>query len=312
MTLLGEVHPRSLAELLALSSADVPRCDIARINLLCAERLPGAESLDIEQCIRTLDRWTDAVRRYTRDCSDCYQRDPSAYYHHKGFSKLVSMAILLKRGIGVGYQPAAIGNYDFSDSRDDLLHGLLTRKLGTCTSLPVLCVAIGRRLGYPVHVAVAKRHVLCQWLNDDGTHVNFEISGNDGDASKHDDAHYHAWPSKMTREDIASGVYLCPLTRLEELALFLETRGHCLVDNNRFGEAREAYEQAHRAAPLWSQLAGHLYSLSLREGLSEGVFGFRLAGASSLRSRRSQPTINSSSPNRGLFPSLVCIPGITH
>lgn len=80
------------------------------------------------------------------------------------------MAILLKRGVGIRYQPTAIGNYDFADSRDDLLHGVLTRKLGTCTSLPVLCVAIGRRLGYPMHLAVATSHVLCQWLNDDGSH----------------------------------------------------------------------------------------------------------------------------------------------
>lgn len=277
----------SLSSLLALPLDRLNSLDIGLVNLLCAEGLPGANGLNIRACLATLDKWTDAVRRYTRDNAGYYQRDPAAYYHHKGFSKLVSMAVLLKRGIGIGYQPTAIGNYIFADSRDDLLHGLLTRKLGTCTSLPVLCVAIGRRLGYPMHLAVAKGHVLCQWRNDDGSHLNFEISGNDGECSKYDDAHYHNWPRPMTALDIGSGHYLRPLTRAEELALFLETRGHCLVDNRRFDEARQAYAAAFRAAPQWSEFDNHIFSLELHEANAGGA----------------------QSPQ---FSPIMCVPGLTH
>jgi len=39
--------PHTLAELLALSPADLVHCDIARMNLLCAESLPGAENLNV-------------------------------------------------------------------------------------------------------------------------------------------------------------------------------------------------------------------------------------------------------------------------
>jgi len=182
----------SLAELLALDSDSLGRVDIAVVNLLCAEGLPGTESVDIRGCLNTLETWTQRVRRYTKANTHFYQRDPAAYYHHKGFSKLVSMAVLLKRGLGVAYQPTAIESCDFRDARDDFLQGVLTRKLGTCASLPVLVVAIGRRLGYPMHLAIARGHVLCQWLNDNGTHVNFEVSGNDGDCSSHKDEHYHS------------------------------------------------------------------------------------------------------------------------
>lgn len=190
--------PATFNELLKWCPDGLRALDIARMNLLCAEGLTGAENLDVRLCLSTLDRWTEAVRRYTLACSGEYQRNPARYYHHKGFSKLVSMAILLKRGVGVGYQPTAIGNSNFADSRDDLLHGLLTRKLGTCASLPVLCVAIGHRLGYPLYLAVAKGHVLCQWVNRDGTHLNFEISGNSGECSRYDDEHYHTWPRPLT------------------------------------------------------------------------------------------------------------------
>jgi hypothetical protein len=234
-----------------------------------------------------LDKWTDAVRRYTRDNAGYFQCSPAAYHHHEGFSKLVSMAVLLKRGIGIRYQPTAIGNDVFADSRDDLLHGLLTRRLGTCASLPVLCVAIGRRLGYPMHLAVARGHVLCQWVDDDGSHINFEVSGNDGDCSAFDDAHYHHWPRPMTATDLGSGHYLRPLTRPEELALFLETRGNCLVDNRRFAEARRAYAQAFRVASHWSEFDNHILSLEQREAIAL---------------RRIVP----------MFSPIMCIPGLTH
>jgi hypothetical protein len=264
--------PRSLRELLAFPADGLAALDIALVNLLCAEGLPGAESVDIPACLATLDRWTDSVRRYTRDCAPDYQRDPARFGHHKGFSKLVSMGVLLKRGIRIAYQPRAIGNFNFSDSRDDLLHGLLTRKLGTCASLPVLCVAIGRRLGYPMHLAIAKGHVLCQWAGADGSHVNFEVSGNDGECSRFDDPHYHVWPRRLTACDLASGRYLRPLTPVEELACFLETRGHCLTDNERFDEAAEAYGHARRLAPHLSNYNAHMHILGLARDRIAGVF----------------------------------------
>jgi hypothetical protein len=189
----------NLATLLSLPVDRLGSIDIAIRNLCCAEGLPGAERLDVPSCIRTIDRWADAVRRYTRDSVGDYQRNAEAYGRRRGYFKFLCMATLLKhpRAIGVRYQPTAIGNLNFFDSRDDLLHGLLTRKPGTCTSLPVLFVAIGRRLGWPLYLAVAKQHVFCQWVNDDGTRVNCEGSCGGG-ANRFDDAYYRRFPRPMT------------------------------------------------------------------------------------------------------------------
>ena len=255
------VRPQSLDALLALTPADLARCDVARVNLLCAQGLPGAEDLDIDRCLATLDEWTDAIRRYTDAGLDRFRRDPLADGSdgHEGVFRFVMMVTLLKhpRGLGIRYQPTAIGNFDFSDSRDDLIHGLLTRRLGTCASLPVLFVAIGRRLGYPMHLALAKRHFICQWVNADGGRQNLEGSGPGGGHS-HPDAFYHHQPYPMTAADLASGRYLRPLPRREELAAALEVRGHCLTDNYRCTEARTAYRQAHRVAPAFVRLDRHL------------------------------------------------------
>lgn len=247
----------NLNALLNLSVEELARVDIAIVNMQCAEGLSGAEKLDIGQCLGTLGKWTDAVRRYSRDSYGDYQREPERYKHQRGYFRFLSMVTLLKhpKAIGIGYQPSAVGNMRFIDSRDDLIHGLLTRKLGTCASLPVLFVAIGRRLGWPMHLAVSKGHVICQWINDDGTRINLEGSCGGG-GNMFPDEHYHNYhPYEMNQHEIESGRYLRPLTRAEEFALFLETRGHCLTDNGRREEAREAYDHAKRIAPNFSHWA---------------------------------------------------------
>jgi len=264
---------RSIKGLLELSPQKLADVDIAAMNLACAEGLPGAEEFDFGACLATLDSWANAVRRYTRDAAGDYQREPERFHHHRGYFRFLSMVTLLKhpRGLGVGYQPTAIGNMRFLDSRDDLLHGLLTRKLGTCTSLPVLFVAIGRRLGWPLHLAVAKGHLLCQWVDEGGRRINLE-GACAGGGETYDDEYYHHWPRRMTTNDIASGRYLRPLKTNEEFALFLETRGHCLTDNGRFEEAADAYANAHRLAPEWSQYDAHMYSLKLARDREAGLF----------------------------------------
>jgi hypothetical protein len=138
-----------LAAVLALPSDRQGTLDIAVRNLVCAEGLPGAEGLDVISCLHRLDRWADAVHRYTRDAMADYQRNPAEYGRQRGYFKFLCMVTLLKhpKAIGVAYQPTAIGNLDFLDSRDDLLHGLLTRKLARrcpCCSSRLRGGSVGR------------------------------------------------------------------------------------------------------------------------------------------------------------------------
>jgi hypothetical protein len=115
-----------------------------------------------------------------------------------------------------------------------------------------------------MYLAIAKRHVFCQWLRDDGSHLNLEGSC-PGGGDTFPDSHYETSPAQLTRDELRSGRFLRPLTRHEEFALFLETRAHCLADNGRYDEARGAYHQAYQAAPNWSLLGNHLHAVSLQE-----------------------------------------------
>ncbi|MGL6097413.1 MAG: transglutaminase family protein, partial [Fimbriiglobus sp.] len=141
---------------------------------------------------------------------------------------------------------------DWRDSRNIFLHGLLSEnRTGTCPSLPVLIVAIGRRLGYPLFLVRAPAHLFCRW-EDRTTGVRFNIEYNGHGMTDHPDEHYRLWPKAWPAAVIEneaklrpeSRSYLRSLTLREEDAEFLCSRGHCLEDNGRLGEAVTAYHWA--------------------------------------------------------------------
>ena len=47
--------PETYAELTSLPTGKLEQLDIALMNLLCAEGLPGAENLDVEECLDVLE-----------------------------------------------------------------------------------------------------------------------------------------------------------------------------------------------------------------------------------------------------------------
>jgi len=57
--------PHKLAALLALPSERIVRVDVARMNLLCADGLPGAAVLDLKKYLVQIDDWAARVRQET-------------------------------------------------------------------------------------------------------------------------------------------------------------------------------------------------------------------------------------------------------
>ncbi len=265
---------------------------------MCATSLPGSESLNIEQCLATLDRWTDGIQRYSQYAIREFETNPEVYHHQLGFAYFAAMVTFLRhpRGLGISYQPTAIGNNHFWDSRDDFIHGMLTRGLGTCASMPVLYVAVGRRLGYPLHLAISNGHFFCQWVNDDGSRINLEGSGASG-SEMLPDTHFYYWPTSLDARQLALNRYLRPLTREEELAAFLQTRANCFASVGRFAEAAEAILQAHQVAPKWALHEESLWALNLKRLESENrpcLYHYHDAGHSRFKN---------------LFPIIQSIPG---
>ncbi len=54
--------PQTFEELIKLSDEEIENFDVARMNLLCAQGLPGSEDLDIDACLQKLDQWAQHIK----------------------------------------------------------------------------------------------------------------------------------------------------------------------------------------------------------------------------------------------------------
>jgi tetratricopeptide (TPR) repeat protein len=254
-------QPTTLKELLVLSPADLEKCDLARMNLLCAEGLPGSEDLKIDDTLATLDSWAQHVKSETDRNFHHFQEGPKEFNNSEAYYRALLLITVVQQDFNVHYNPAHITTPDapepdntfFTDSKDLFLHGLASsRAMGTCISMPVFYVAIGQRLGYPMKLVTAKDHLFARWESADGKE-RFNIEATGQGLSTPDDDFYKKWPFPISDEDIKISSYLKAQTAAQELSLFLETRGHCLRVAGRLPEAKATYLEAQALTPQWPE-----------------------------------------------------------
>jgi hypothetical protein len=252
-----------LAEFIRLPLEAIAGYDVAALNVRCAQGLPGAEDLDERRILEWLDQAARIAhfetRRHWYRFTDC----PRTYNDSGGYFCCYFLLQTLQEQLGVCYNPARIRDSkfqdakcfdpDFRDSRDLFLHGMIDGPGGTCASMPVMYVAVGRRLGYPLKLVQTRGHLFTRWDDPQGKCFGFpetfNVEGAGEGIASYDDEHYRSWPEPWTDIDKAERWYLKSMTPSEELALFLATRGDCLTDNGRLAEAVQAYEWASALAP---------------------------------------------------------------
>ena len=245
-----------------------PSESLLEMNLRCSAGLRGTESLDSASANATLARWAKRVGDETLEYLPRFRRNPAEFNHSEAYFRVLTLVTVLQEDCGVRYNAERIQSPDFSDSRDLFLHGLLTgNHQGTCVSMPVLYVAVGRQLGYPMKLVTAKAHLFARWESPDGSE-RFNIEATGKGLNCFPDEYYHTWPVALAPEELASGQYLKSLTPDEELAVFLSVRGHCLEAAGRLPEAQLAYAQAHQLAPKAPQYLAFL-AASVRKELPE-------------------------------------------
>jgi len=133
--------------------------DIAQVNLETAGGLPTSEALDVPAYLQQLDVWAELVAAKTERWLPRFHRCPSEFDGSPGRFRMMALVTVLQRDLGVRYDPACQeGPYCALDPRTLFLHGLLDGNGGTCVTMPVLYVAIGRRLGYPLFLVQAREH----------------------------------------------------------------------------------------------------------------------------------------------------------
>jgi hypothetical protein len=245
-------------------------CDIALLNLVAARGLPSTESVDIPACLEKLDSWACRVRIET--LRHLYRFDPrggepaSEFHYGNSLGRFLCYFLLqvLQEDCGVRYNPARKFHPDFCLPADLFIHGILedTGAGGTCASMPVVYVAVGRRLGYPLRLVEARGHFFFRWDAPQGSFIRwpnldacwlppdrFNVEGAGEGIAYYPDSHYIQWPELWTEVDFAHGRYLRSLTAREELAAFLIQRGECFWDLQQPDEAMKAYWFARKLVP---------------------------------------------------------------
>jgi tetratricopeptide (TPR) repeat protein len=240
-------------DLLCMPPQDIARYDIATTNLLCASGLPGAEDMDILEYLRRLAVLTDlALRKIERDLPR-FRRDPAQFRFPKpvseSFYRIINLVSALQFDAGLRYSPERKEeNPAPYSSKDLLINGLLSdQRIGTCNSIPVVLVAVGRRLGYPLYLTATCQHVIARWEGG-GERFNIDASC-PGGFHDHDDDHYRSFPTPMRQVHVESGYYLRNFAPADETALFLFSRAWVLEDHKRFEESLPAWAKCCFLAP---------------------------------------------------------------
>ncbi len=255
-----QLKPKTLGELLAIPASQLHQVDIGRMNLLCATDLPGAENLDIDRALAILDEWAKRVayetERHLYRVTD--PRYADHYRHSEAFLRAEFLLQVLQVDLGVKYDLASANNFKFNNSLVAFIHGMIPSPDqglqdtpgGTCASMPVLYVAVGRRLGYPLRLVTTDSHIFVRW--DGENHPNlawrkrFNVEGAGYGFNSFEDDYYKTWPFKITDHEVRANGYLLSLSPAEELAQFLAARGHCGSDNRDSFFASRCYENAYR------------------------------------------------------------------
>ncbi len=251
----------TLADLLDRPRFNLERADIALLNLLCATGLPGAESLDIPRLLGKLDEWAELVRLDTDRNYYKFIDSPGRFSNSQAYFCVMQMITVLQEDCGVRYNPKwtcitidkPIPPEFGRDAEDQFIHAIIDGPGGTCGSLPVLYAAIGRRLGYPLKIVKAFRHIFLRWDDPDGKHWlhpdRFNIEATGPGIHCLPDEHYKTWPHEIPPEDIEAGIFLKSLTHKEELAEFIAARASCIVKHGKLADAVKAMRKAVELAP---------------------------------------------------------------
>ena len=231
--------------------------DIAEMNLECAKGLNGSEDLNSTEVLTKLDVWANQIKEETDKLLPRFRINPAEYNNSEAFFRMMVFATVLQQDYQIRYKEdplfrfgadrALPNEFFFKNSADIFIHGLTSEtRQGTCSSLPMLYVALGRRMGYPLKLVPAKEHLFVRW--DDGKErVNIEATSK-GFVSNTDEE-YKKFPLPISEQEVRTGRYLENMTPVQELATCLMVRAFCLMANNQIEESKKATDLSCRLDP---------------------------------------------------------------
>lgn len=131
---------------------------------------------------------------------------------------------------------------------------LLDTKRGTCANMPLLYMAIGQRLGYPIFPVVIPEHQFLRYVDSRVMQANIEATG--GGGYIRDERYIRE--SRVTQVGLQKSDYLKTLTKREWLAHALDSTSVTLAKHGNLDRAIYLLE---RAVQLNPRCAGCFHNL---------------------------------------------------
>jgi transglutaminase superfamily protein len=237
------------ADLAAMTDAQLARLDPLVMNLIVARGIPGLESLDIAKYASTVDEWASLIEEANRRAEPSSRSDP-AYRVSREFWMAGGMAVALAGpAFGIRYTTQGL---DPGRPEQQFIHGVIDGRQGTCASMPVLYMAIGHRLGWPIKAVVSGDHMWARW-DGAGRRFNLEATnaksdGSWGSFSSLTDEECAQW-LKTPREAIDSGSDFTSLTPRQALGVFLQSRAAYWAVQDRLADATRDAQLATKCFP---------------------------------------------------------------
>jgi Transglutaminase-like superfamily len=238
--------PLALHKLLAMDDSSLDRLDPLEVDLAVARTIPGCEWLDVARYKRVVDEWAEHVREETDRHHYRFKGNRAEFKNSLAYFKALTLATVVGQDFKVGYDVQSIA---FDDPKDLFIHGVIDTRRGTCVSLPVLYMALGHRLGYPIRAVTTSQHMFCRWEDvAAGERLNIEAA-NAGGLADYSDEHYMSWPTKVDPQDVRTGSALKSLTMREFLGVKVASRGDYHWRKGNRAEAQVSYALAHQLYP---------------------------------------------------------------
>jgi hypothetical protein len=210
-------------DLVAMSDAELEAMDPLVMNIVVAKELPELAKIDIGEYSRIVDGWAVRIGKGLA-ATERAESGTELYKHDPDLWRAGGMAISLAGpSVGISYTR----DVNLSNHADLFVPGLIDTRRGTCSNLPVVFMAVGYRLGWPIKAVVASDHMWCRW--DDGKkRFNLEATSNTSDgqqgtfSSPPDDAYRADFKIPPMAEAVRSD--LVTLTARQTLGVYLQQR----------------------------------------------------------------------------------------
>jgi hypothetical protein len=264
-----DIQSPSIWGWLALPDRDLEQSDLAAANLCVARGIPALGDLDVCSRCRTVDDWTQQFVTDLPRMEQVFHRGPSRYKSDIRFFRVGMLAGFLGSKLGIRYieSQKSAASVSYTNPSDLFLDGVIDTRRGTCGNMAALHVAMSRRIGWPVSLAVVSSHIISRY--DDGSAVhNVELSSvNDGTFASDDDAFYKQ-KFGLPERAVECGSDLRRLTVREMLGVFIALPARHFADVGDSGRADTDYALSRVCFPQYRR--GYIGSMvpMLRRGAS--------------------------------------------